>query len=124
MGLFYFLHQINNMKLVIQKCDNKILFAKSLRQLHPIYKQLQLRDIIDLADKLPLIIERIESSPREILDLFGSFCEYTYSEDDKESAILLYESEEYKAAMEWYQTLSDEDKNKIDILISGSRPRG
>jgi len=107
------------MKLTIAKCNNRILFTKALRSIDSLYKSFSLQDIIDKLNNLPFVIENIDIDYNKAYQLFGDCCEFELESDSTINSYLApWESEEYNDAMHWYNSLSEQDRNRVDVLVN------
>jgi hypothetical protein len=118
--------------LTIRKCYNRKGLAKWFRDN---LSNISLIKAFQMTDSLPFNDSDFWFDAFNILKALEGVAEYSWKEDDD---IIKYGSacvpsvfpsltekqENYMKAVEWYASLSLEDKEKIDILVNASHPYG
>lgn len=111
---------MRRMKLIINKVTNKVSFILAIRDVYPFLSLIERSRIID---NLPFIDEDMYMSFEELQRKIGNYAEYTYQLADGEDINLApWERQEYLDSMCWYNSLSEEDKKRIDILVRANIP--
>lgn len=109
-------------KLTITAVLNRTAFIKAI---DGIFGQLSLSERMKLADNIspfrPHTRDDMLATEELIDSRLAGVCEYTYELIPDQYAPP-WEQPEYLAAVKWYNTLSDEDKKKVDILKAASGP--
>lgn len=83
----------------------------------------------ELMRDLPLEKEDMYLEDDNVKQLLGAHCEYTYSRVPLASwgdhdCRPPWDTPEYIEAENWYKTLPEDDRKKIDILVKGNVPWG
>jgi len=107
-------------KLTLTKAKTRLGLAKAIRS----FIDLPFAEVPKVVDGLqlePFTIEHQYASPEMIQKIFGDVAEYTYQEHEeyKEQEYAPWDRKEYIDARNWYHSLPQEDKDKIDILVRG-----
>jgi hypothetical protein len=111
--------------LTITRCKNRIGLAKVIRSFHKEIPVPMAFKIVDNLETNPFVIETINEDPIRITKMLDDVAVYSYDEifiEPDYSCIPPWERVEYKQAKAWYDTLPEEDRQKIDILINGNAP--
>lgn len=112
------------MKLTVDKIlCSRVLAAKAFRDLKP---RLSMDDVFKIIDNLPYIEESCWYDRRELMERFTDVAIFSY-EKTQEDIIYgfqepYWKTKEYLDAKAWYDGLSQEDRNKVDILTRHSGP--
>jgi len=110
------------MRLTITKVLNKYGFIDTLKDIFP---DLSFRERVNFVNQLPFKNEDMYMSSEEMAQKLNGFAEYTYEQvasDDPHAPP--WERQDYIDAMIWYNALSQEDKDKIDVIRRASMPWG
>lgn len=113
---------MHRMRLTITKVTNKLGFIAALRD---IFTSLSFQERVNFVNQLPFKDEDMYMSSEELAGKLGGFAEYTYEQvasDDPHAPP--WERQDYIDAMIWYNALSQEDKDKIDVIRRASMPWG
>lgn len=105
-------------KLTITKVLNRTAFVKAI---DGVFGQLSLSERMKLADSMPYVDDTMMAEESFIENRLSGVCEFSYELIPQPYAPP-WEQPEYIAAQKWYNTLSDEDKKKVDILKAASGP--
>lgn len=113
------------MKLTITKVSDRVGLAHSLKDL---YCELSASERLKIVDNLPFIDDNLYTEPDHIKKILDAFCEYTYKQipfpGNENVCTPPWESPEYISAKNWYNTLPEEQRQKIDILVAANIPWG
>lgn len=112
-------------RLTITSVSDRNGLANSLRDL---YYTLSISKRFKIADNLPFVDEEMCTEVSHIDKVLSPYCKYSYEQipfpGNTNTCTPPWESVEYIRARNWYKTLPEEDKNKIDILVKANMPWG
>lgn len=114
-------------KLTITRYKSRLALAKAIRYFAPDLPFALIPKIVDNLEKEPFIVEQCAEKPDLIAKLLDDVAFYSYEEifiEPDYSCVPPWERIEYKQAKSWYDTLPEEDRKRIDILVSGNVPWG
>jgi len=113
-------------KLIITKVLDRKGLAYNLKKIYPkmsVAERLMITD--NITDGVPFI-DNLYIESLSIENILTTCCQYTYElippSDNKNFFTPPWEKPEYIAAKKWYDTLSEEDRKKIDILARANLP--
>lgn len=113
------------MKLTISKVLDRKGLINSLKNL---YANLSVLERFRMVDNLPFVDDNLWSETDHIKTILDPFCEYSYEQipfpGNSNSSSPPWESPKYLSAKIWYNSLSKEEQEKIDILVSANMPWG
>lgn len=110
-------------KLTITRCKNRGGLARVIRSFRQEIPVPMAFKIVDNLETDPFIIETTNENPSRIAKMLDDVAVYSYDEifiEPDYSCKPPWERAEYKQAKSWYDTLPEEDRKKIDILIRGN----
>jgi len=112
-------------KLTITKVSDRKGLANSLRDL---YCLASVSERLKIVDNLPFVDDKLYTEPSHIEKVLSKYCEYYYEEipfpGNENACTPPWESPQYLEAKKWYNTLSENDRRKIDILVQANVPWG
>jgi fructose-1,6-bisphosphatase len=116
-------------KITFTKVSNRNKFIIALREMYLSYNvHKPLKDCVDIYNDIstrPFCIEDCVHSADDLYELFGDCADYKLARMPATYACHPpWETQEYINAEEWYKTLPEEDRKKIDILVKANIPWG
>lgn len=112
-------HEVRkNMHLIIHKYSDRMKLIKILRKW---YSNLPLQKVLSIVDNLPFEDNDFYFPKDEGSELDG-IAEYSLYEgvSFENKWIAPWETTAYLDAKKWYDSLTDENKNKVDILVAAN----
>jgi len=108
-------------RLTISKVKDKKQLAVALRKLYP---TLSVIGALNIVNNLPFVDENMWTEEYTVGQDLSICCEFTYERipfpGNENVSTPPWESPEYISAKNWYHTLSEDDRKKIDILVRGN----
>jgi hypothetical protein len=108
-------------KLTITKSLDRKGLVKALRNM---FVDLSLSECFKIIDNLPFVNEEMWSESNTITNILEAHCIFSYEDIsppyDYSACKPPWEQPEYISAKNWYDTLPEEDRTKIDILVRGN----
>lgn len=111
----------NNYKLTVFETSDKIRFMLALRDLIG----LSAKERLSVSNNLPFTYEGLVLPPEDLKNILGPICKYTYEQiASADPNAPPWETPKYIAAKNWYNSLSEDDRDKIDTLVKANIPWG
>lgn len=114
--MIFTIKNITNKKQFVLLLKNHSHFRSILEM-----PNLTLTQALSISKTLPISFDISKCDQQYWISLLSEVAEFSISKSEYEIDIEL-EEVKFKEAQDWYQTLSREDKDKVNLLIRGSHP--